>query len=198
MLSYMAPVQLWAYRRIIFMCQVSIISAGCARAPSPHSSRKTRKLTGTSIIKAQVWETKLNERRRKNAQRNWHEGAITKEKLCPRVVNWQIYCSGSATAAPYHRSYLRFSMIFADHVVLLAPSVCDPQRSLDTFTADSDAAGMRISTSKSEAMESLPQVKEFLGLGSCSWGRVPWSGTTPTAPILEQGILGLPVEVAPW
>ncbi len=59
-------------------------------------------------------------------------------------------------------------------------AVCDIQPSLDQFTAESDAAGMRISTSKSEAMvlsrklvdcplrvgnESLLQVKEFKYLG---------------------------------
>ena len=72
------------------------------------------------------------------------------------------------------------SLLFADDVVLLASSVCDLQHSLDRFAAECEAAGMRISTSKSEAMvlsrkpmdcllrvgnESLPQVKEFKYLG---------------------------------
>ncbi|XP_071059967.1 anamorsin isoform X1 [Pseudochaenichthys georgianus] len=63
-----------------------------------------------------------------------------------------------------------------DDVVLMASSVCDLQHSLDRFATECEAAGMRISTSKSEAMvlsrkpmdcplqvgnESLPQVKEF-------------------------------------
>ena len=72
------------------------------------------------------------------------------------------------------------SLLFADDVVLLASSDCDLQHSLDRFAAEGEAAGMRISTSKSEAMvlsrkpmdcllrvgnESLPQVKEFKYLG---------------------------------
>ena len=72
------------------------------------------------------------------------------------------------------------SLLFAYDVVLLASSVCDLQHSLDRFAAECEAAGMRISTSKSEAMvlsrkpmdcllrvgnESLPQVKEFKYLG---------------------------------
>ncbi|KAK5906143.1 hypothetical protein CgunFtcFv8_002034 [Champsocephalus gunnari] len=74
-------------------------------------------------------------------------------------------------------------LLFADDVVLMASSVCDLQHSLDRFTTECEAAGMRISTSKSEAMvlsrkpidcplqvgnESLPQVKEFKYL----WGLV--------------------------
>ncbi|TWW62757.1 hypothetical protein D4764_04G0014040 [Takifugu flavidus] len=51
-------------------------------------------------------------------------------------------------------------------VVLLASSARDFQRSLDRFTVECEAAKMRISTSKSEAMEEiLPQVEEFKFLG---------------------------------
>ncbi|TWW57321.1 R2DM Retrovirus-related Pol polyprotein from type II retrotransposable element [Takifugu flavidus] len=72
------------------------------------------------------------------------------------------------------------SLLFADDVVLLAPSARDLQLSLDRFAAACEAAGMRISTSKSEAMvldrkkvecllrvkeEILPQVEEFKYLG---------------------------------
>ncbi|TWW77456.1 Transposon TX1 uncharacterized 149 kDa protein ORF 2 [Takifugu flavidus] len=72
------------------------------------------------------------------------------------------------------------SLLFADDVVLLASSARDLQRSLDRFAAACEAAGMRISTSKSEAMvlnwkkvecllqvkeEILPQVEEFKYLG---------------------------------
>ena len=68
------------------------------------------------------------------------------------------------------------SLLFADDVVLMASSAVDLQRSLDRLTAECEAAGMRISTSKSEAMvlsrkpvdcllrvgnECLPQVKEL-------------------------------------
>ncbi|TWW76609.1 hypothetical protein D4764_13G0012710 [Takifugu flavidus] len=66
--------------------------------------------------------------------------------------------------------------LFADDVVLLASSARDLQLSLDRFAAACEAAGMKISTSKSEAMvlnrkkvecllrdkeEILPQVEEF-------------------------------------
>ncbi|TWW54739.1 hypothetical protein D4764_0188490 [Takifugu flavidus] len=72
------------------------------------------------------------------------------------------------------------SLLFADDVVLLASSARDLQLSLDRFTAACEAAGMKISTSKSEAMvldrkkvecllrvkeEILPQVEEFKYLG---------------------------------
>ncbi|TWW54336.1 hypothetical protein D4764_06G0008300 [Takifugu flavidus] len=68
------------------------------------------------------------------------------------------------------------SLLFADDVVLLASSAHDLQLSLDRFAAACEAAGMKISTSKSEAMvlnrkkvecllrvkeEILPQVEEF-------------------------------------
>ena len=39
------------------------------------------------------------------------------------------------------------SLLFADDVVLMAPSVCDLQHSLDQFAAECEVAGMRISTS---------------------------------------------------
>ncbi|KAK3536250.1 hypothetical protein QTP86_000153 [Hemibagrus guttatus] len=72
------------------------------------------------------------------------------------------------------------SLIFADDVVLLAPSSLDLQYALGRFAAECEAAGMRVSTSKSEAMvlnrkkvactlqvggEVLPQVEEFKYLG---------------------------------
>ncbi|MDF4405451.1 reverse transcriptase domain-containing protein, partial [Vibrio parahaemolyticus] len=72
------------------------------------------------------------------------------------------------------------SLLFADDVVLLAPSNSDLQLLLGQFAAECEAAVMRISTSKSEAMvlsrkrvdcplqvrgEVLPQVEEFKYLG---------------------------------
>ncbi|KAK3542721.1 hypothetical protein QTP70_000102 [Hemibagrus guttatus] len=72
------------------------------------------------------------------------------------------------------------SLIFADEVVLLAPSSLDLQHALGCFAAECEAAGMRVSASKSEAMvldrkkvactlqvggEVLPQVEEFKYLG---------------------------------
>ncbi|KAK3538434.1 hypothetical protein QTP86_002334, partial [Hemibagrus guttatus] len=66
-------------------------------------------------------------------------------------------------------------LTFADDVVLLAPSTLDLQHALGCFAAECEAAGMRVSTSKSEAMVLdwknvactlqvggvLPQVEEF-------------------------------------
>ncbi|KAK3537395.1 hypothetical protein QTP70_008853 [Hemibagrus guttatus] len=43
-------------------------------------------------------------------------------------------------------------LLFADDVVLLAPSSLDLQQALGCFAAECEAAGMRVSTSKSEAM----------------------------------------------
>ena len=72
------------------------------------------------------------------------------------------------------------SLLFADDVVLLASSGRDLRPSLERFAAKCEAAGMRISTSKSETMvlswkrvecplrvgnEILPQVEEFKYLG---------------------------------
>ncbi|KAK3530227.1 hypothetical protein QTP86_020143, partial [Hemibagrus guttatus] len=72
------------------------------------------------------------------------------------------------------------SLIFADDVVLLASSGLDLQHALGRFAAECEVAGMRVSTSKSEAMvldrkkvactlqvggEVLPQVEEFKYLG---------------------------------
>ncbi|KAK3543704.1 hypothetical protein QTP70_027204 [Hemibagrus guttatus] len=72
------------------------------------------------------------------------------------------------------------SLIFADDVVLLAPSSLDLQLALGRFATECEAAGMSVSTSKSEAMvldrkkvactlqvggELLPQVEEFKYLG---------------------------------
>ena len=47
---------------------------------------------------------------------------------------------------------LRIASLFADNVVLMAPSTCDLQHSLDRFSAECEAAGMRISTLKLKAM----------------------------------------------
>ncbi|KAK0144504.1 Retrovirus-related Pol polyprotein from type-1 retrotransposable element R2 [Merluccius polli] len=81
------------------------------------------------------------------------------------------------------------SLLFADDVAQLASSDRDLQLSLDRFAAECEAAGMRISTSKSESMvlnrkrvectlrvgdEILPQVEEFkyLGVLFTSEGRI--------------------------
>ncbi len=44
------------------------------------------------------------------------------------------------------------SLLLADDVVLMESSVCDFQHLLDQFADECEAVGMRISTSKSEAM----------------------------------------------
>ena len=83
------------------------------------------------------------------------------------------------------------SLLFANEVVLLASSTCDLQLLLEQFTAKFKAAGMRISTSRSETMvlswkwvkcslhvgtKVLPQVEEFkyLGVLFTSEGRMEW------------------------
>lgn len=43
-------------------------------------------------------------------------------------------------------------LLFADDVVLLASSDCDLRCALERFTAECEAAGMMISTSRSEVM----------------------------------------------
>ncbi len=72
------------------------------------------------------------------------------------------------------------SLLFADDVVLLAPSDQELRHALGRFAAECEAAGMRISTFKSKAMvlrlikvacplqvggEFLPQVEEFKYIG---------------------------------
>ena len=66
------------------------------------------------------------------------------------------------------------SLLFADEVVRLASSNSDLQLSLGRFAAECEVVGMKISTSKSEAMvlgqkrvggELLPQVEELKYLG---------------------------------
>ncbi|XP_061624941.1 uncharacterized protein ntng2a isoform X5 [Phyllopteryx taeniolatus] len=81
--------------------------------------------------------------------------------------------------------------VCVDDVVLLASSSRDLQLSLEQFAAECEAAGMRISTSKSETVvlsrktvacplrvrdENLPQVEEFkyLGVLFTSEGRTEW------------------------
>ena len=55
------------------------------------------------------------------------------------------------------------SLLFADDVVLLASSGRDLQLSLERFAAECEAAGMRISASKSETMDlSWKRVECFL------------------------------------
>ncbi|TWW70803.1 R2DM Retrovirus-related Pol polyprotein from type II retrotransposable element [Takifugu flavidus] len=83
------------------------------------------------------------------------------------------------------------SLLFADDVVLLAPSNRDLQQMLGRFATECEVAGMRISTSKSESMvlarkkiecllrvgeEVLLQVEEFkyLGILFTSEGRMEW------------------------
>ncbi|KAK0132165.1 Retrovirus-related Pol polyprotein from type-1 retrotransposable element R2 [Merluccius polli] len=72
------------------------------------------------------------------------------------------------------------SLLFADDVILLASSDRDLQHALGRFAAECETVGMRVSTSRSEAMvicrktvncslrvgsKLLPQVKEFKYLG---------------------------------
>ena len=52
--------------------------------------------------------------------------------------------------------------LFADDVILLASSDCDPQHALGKFAAECQVAGMRVSTSKSEDMVYLLENGGFL------------------------------------
>ncbi|TWW53707.1 hypothetical protein D4764_0113540, partial [Takifugu flavidus] len=100
----------------------------------------------------------------------------------PRGVLWEYGVPGPLIWAvrslyDWCQSMVRIS---GNNVVMLASSAHDLQQSLDWFAAECEAAGMRISTSKSEAMvlsrkkvecllqvkeEILPQVEEFKYLG---------------------------------
>ncbi len=75
------------------------------------------------------------------------------------------------------------SLLIAYDMVLLASSHCDLQHTLGRFAAECEVVGMKVNTSKSEAMvlcrkkvdcslwvgsELLPQAEEFKYLGSCS------------------------------
>ncbi|KAI3366821.1 hypothetical protein L3Q82_009237 [Scortum barcoo] len=88
--------------------------------------------------------------------------------------------AGRAGGSPVWEPQDFISLLFADDVVLMASSGQDLQHVLERFAAECEAAGMRISTSKSEAMvldrkrvacplqvggEVLPQVEEFKYLG---------------------------------
>ncbi|KAI3369582.1 hypothetical protein L3Q82_024487 [Scortum barcoo] len=81
---------------------------------------------------------------------------------------------------PVHVGFGRAAAFVTDDIVLLASLSQDLQHVLERFAAECEAAGMRISTSKSEAMvldrkrvacplqvggEVLPQVEEFKYLG---------------------------------
>ncbi|TWW66958.1 hypothetical protein D4764_20G0009900, partial [Takifugu flavidus] len=104
----------------------------------------------------------------------------------PRGVLWGVlreYGVSGPLIRAVHSLYVRCQSlvhIAGNDVVLLASSACDLQRSLDRLAAACEAAGMKISTSKSEAMvlnrkkvecllrvkeEILPQVEEFKYLG---------------------------------
>ncbi|KAL4006357.1 guanylate cyclase activator 1 [Sarotherodon galilaeus] len=88
----------------------------------------------------------------------------------------------SQVAEGFHLGGLRISsLLFTDDVVLLASLDDGLQLAVEPFTAKCEAVGMRISTSKSEAMvltrkrvecplwvrdEFLPQVEEFKYLGA--------------------------------
>ncbi|KAK3553138.1 hypothetical protein QTP86_031724 [Hemibagrus guttatus] len=104
----------------------------------------------------------------------------------PRSILWEVLWKYRvhgpllrAVRSLYNRSRSLVRIASYD-VVLLAPSSLDLQHALGRFAAECEAAGMRVSTSKSEAMvldrkkvactpqvggEVLPQVEEFKYLG---------------------------------
>ncbi|TWW55948.1 hypothetical protein D4764_09G0009980 [Takifugu flavidus] len=86
-----------------------------------------------------------------------HMGFVDLEKAFDHVpwgVLWGVLreygMSGPLIRAVH---FLNGSLLFADDVVLLASWARDPQQSLDRFAAEREAAGIRISTSKSEACD---------------------------------------------
>ncbi|KAI3370682.1 hypothetical protein L3Q82_007091 [Scortum barcoo] len=119
-----------------------------------------------------------------SAPRVWGPGAFAKG--CSVSVRNRsrslVRIAGRAGGSPGLGTTGISSLLFADDVVLLASSSQDLQHvlELERFAAECEAAGMRISTSKSEAMvldrkrvacplqvggEVLPQVEEFKYLG---------------------------------
>ncbi|KAI3355108.1 hypothetical protein L3Q82_017978, partial [Scortum barcoo] len=118
----------------------------------------------------------------------WGPGAFAKgycSGLCTTEQELGLYCRRFSRRSQGPEG-VRFgnhrisSLLFADDVVLMASSGQDLQHVLERFAAECEAAGMRISTSKSEAMvldrkrvacplqvggEVLPQVEEFKYLG---------------------------------
>ena len=122
----------------------------------------------------------------------WKVYSRVLEKEAP--ADWQTSNSGRAM---WLQESVRFgdlriaSLLFADDVVLLATSDRDLLHALGRFAAECEAFGMRVSTSKSEAMvlcrktvecslrvrsELLPQAKEFkyLGVLFMSEGKMEW------------------------
>lgn len=67
-------------------------------------------------------------------------------------------------------------LLSANHVVLLASSSDDPQHALWRFAAECEVAGMRISTSKFQAMVPCPK-NCFLWVGVVCWP-TQWSSST--------------------
>ncbi|TWW70516.1 hypothetical protein D4764_18G0013220 [Takifugu flavidus] len=127
----------------------------------------------------------------------------------PRGVLWGVLRE-YGVSGPLIRAVrsLIASLLFADDVVLLASSARDLQRSLDQFGAACEAAGMRISTSKSEAMvlnrkkvecllrvkeEILPQVEEvkYLGVLFTRWLGSPLERGRSSAILEELGVESL-------
>ncbi|TWW54834.1 hypothetical protein D4764_0259720, partial [Takifugu flavidus] len=97
---------------------------------------------------------------------------VNRSILWSRSLVWIAGCKSD--------SFQISSLLFANDVVLLAPSSKDLQHMLGQFATECEAVGMRISTSRSEAMvlarkkvecllwvgeEVLPQVEEFKYLG---------------------------------
>ncbi|KAI3363480.1 hypothetical protein L3Q82_012097 [Scortum barcoo] len=76
----------------------------------------------------------------------------------PRGILWGVLRMRFLSVASQGPEGVRFgnhrisSLLFADDVVLMASSGQDLQHVLERFAAECEAAGMRISTSKSEAM----------------------------------------------
>ncbi|KAK7884420.1 hypothetical protein WMY93_027543 [Mugilogobius chulae] len=103
-----------------------------------------------------------------------------RSRSCVRIAGSKISSCSQDPEGVRFGDHRISSLLFADDVVLMAPSSQHLQHALGRFAAECEAAGMKISSSKSKAMvldrkkvpcplqvggESLPQVEEFKYLG---------------------------------
>ncbi|KAK7925336.1 hypothetical protein WMY93_007646 [Mugilogobius chulae] len=103
-----------------------------------------------------------------------------RSRSCVRIAGSKISRRSQGPEGVQFGDHRISSLLFADDVVLMASSNQDLQHALGRFAAECEAAEMKISSSKSEAMvldrkkvlcplqvggESLPQVEEFKYLG---------------------------------
>ena len=88
--------------------------------------------------------------------------------FCSKTLGTEFLCAARVFQGVLFDDFRIGSLLFADDVILLVPSVCDLQVSLDRF-----AGKMRISTSTSEAIGSQPEKGgvPFQGRSLFLWSR---------------------------